>query len=218
LAALVLSAVVLTPAMAEPKKCGVASPTHWAFCYGNGEEMTSQAVEGSGGAATITANIGGEVKVECESSSMSADLEASGKGKGTLIFHNCTETKPKHCRLAPTEKEIELNFAESLAGTLEKGKAEAVFAGTGGGEEIYDLTIEEETGECAIGGAYKITGKQGIELPKAEESLNEHEAIAKSSGNKLKVGGNPVSVVTTDKLKLPSSHDGSSAWYVGLGD
>ena len=38
LAAFALSAVVLTPALAEPKKCATGS-THWVFCYNNNEEM-----------------------------------------------------------------------------------------------------------------------------------------------------------------------------------
>lgn len=218
LAAFALSAVVLTPALAEPKKCGVPSPTHWAFCYNNGEEMTSQKAEGSGGTAILAATIGGEAKFECESSTLVAELESSGHGKGAITLHKCTELKPKHCRLTgEEEKEIELQFAESLTGKLEKGKSQAEFAGTGSYEEIYKLTIEEETNECMIAGSYTVNGKQGAELPNAESSLTEHEVVATKLLSKLKVGGNNASLTSTDKLKLSSSHDGSSAWYVGLG-
>ena len=220
LAAFGLSAVVLTPALAEPKKCGVPNPTHWAFCYGNGEEMGSQKAEGSGGTAVLVATIGAEARFECEGSTLVAELESSGKGKGTITLHKCKETKPEHCRLtAAEEKEIELHFAESLVGVVKKGEApEAEFAGTGSGEEIYNLTIEDETSGCTIPAqSYKVTGKQGAELPKAEESQTEHEVVAKKSLSNLKVGGNEASLSSTDKVKLSSSHGGSWAWYIGLG-
>ncbi len=113
-----LSAVVLVPAaVGGPKTCG-SSSTNWVFCYNNNEEMSKQQVEGSGGLAVLVATIGGsEAKFECESSTLVAELESSGKGKGTLTLHKCIETKPKHCKLtAAEEKEIELPFAESLTG------------------------------------------------------------------------------------------------------
>ena len=217
LGAFVVSAVVLAPAMAEPKKCGSTS-TSWVFCYGNNEEMSNQKVEGSGGLAVLTATIGAEAKVECESSTLVAELESSGKGKGTITLHKCTEIKPKHCRLtAEEENEIKLAFAESLTGKLEAGKSEAQFAGTGSGEEIYNLEIEAETGECMDSGGYTITGKQGSELPGAETSAEAHETIATKLLGKLKIGGNSASLSAADKLKMSSSHDGSLAWYVGLG-
>jgi len=217
LAAFALSAVVLAPALAEPKKCGVPSPTHWAFCYGSGEEMVNQKAEGSGGTAILVATIGGEAKFECESSTLVAELESSGQGKGTLTLHKCSELKPKHCKLtAAEEKEIKLAFTESLVGKLEKGKSETVFTGTGPSEEIYNLTIEEETNECMIAGSYKVAGKQGAELPSAESSLVEHEVVATKLLSKLKVGSNNASLSSTDKVKLLSPHEGSS-WYVGLG-
>ena len=86
---------------------------------------------------------------------------------------------------------------------------EAAFAGTGSNEEIYNLTIEDETSGCPIPtGGYKITGKQETELPNAEESLNEHEVVAKKSLSDLKIGGNEASLSATDKVKMSSSHGG----------
>lgn len=214
-----VSAVVLPSAMAEPKKCGVASPTHWAFCYANNEEMTKQLVEGSGGAATIAASIGAEAKFECKSSTLVAELESSGIGGGKLALHECIETKPKHCRLtAAEEKTIELTFAESLSGKLEAGKSEAQFAGTGSGEEIYHLEIEAETAECMDSGGYTVTGRQGSELPSAETSAELHEINATKLLSKLKIGGNNATLSATDKVKMSSSHGGSLAWYVGMGN
>jgi hypothetical protein len=219
LAVFAVSAVVLPSALAEPKKCSTGS-THWVFCYNNNEEMSLQKAEGSGGKAILASTLGGEAKFECETSTLVAELEASGKGKGTITLHKCKETKPEHCRLTEAEeKELELPFAESLTSEYKKGVLpEAAFAGTGSSEEIYDLTIEEESSACAIPtGSYKITGKQETELPNAEESLAEHEFVAKKSLSDMKVGSNPASLSATDKVKLSSSHDGSSAWYVGLG-
>ena len=220
LAAFAVSAIVLTPALAEPKKCATGS-THWVFCYNNNEEMSSQKVEGSGGTAILASSLGGEAKFECETSTLVAELESLGKGKGTLTLHKCKETKPEHCKLsAAEEKEIELAFTMSLSSEFKKEvPPEGAFAGTGSGEEIYNLTIEHETSACVIPvGKYKITGKQETELPKAEESLAEHEIVAKKSLSNLKVGGNEASLSATDKVKMSSSHGGSSAWYVGLGN
>jgi hypothetical protein len=215
-----VSAVVLPSAMAEPKKCGAGS-THWVFCYNNNEEMSNQKVEGSGGKAVLASTIGGEARFECETSTLVAELEASGKGKGTITLHTCKETMPEHCRLTTAEKtEIKLPFVESLSGEYKKGvPPEAAFAGTGSGEEIYNLTIEDETAACPIPtGTYTITGKQETELPKAEESLNEHEIVAKKSLSDMKIGGNAASLSATDQVKMSSSHGGSLAWYVGLGN
>jgi hypothetical protein len=220
LATFVLSAVVLTPALAEPKKCAAGS-THWVFCYNNNEEMSSQKVEGSGGKAVLASTIGGEAKFECETSTLTAELESLGKGKGTITLHTCKETKPEHCRLTEAEEtEIKLPFVESLTSEYKKGvPPEAAFAGTGSGEEIYNLMIEHESSACPIpAGKYKITGKQETELPNAEESLTEHEIVAKKSLSDLKVGGNEASLSATDKVKMSSSHGGSLAWYVGLGN
>jgi hypothetical protein len=220
LAVFAVSAVVLPSALAEPKKCSTGS-THWVFCYNNNEEMSLQKAEGSGGKAILASTIGGEAKFECETSTLVAELEASGKGKGTITLHTCKETKPEHCRLtAVEEKAIELPFVESLTSEYKKEvPVEAAFAGTGSNEEIYNLTIEHETSACPIPtGGYKITGKQETELPNAEESLTEHEIVAKKSLSDMKVGGNAASLSATDQVKLSSSHDGSSAWYVGLGN
>jgi len=215
-----VSAVVLPSALAEPKKCATGS-THWVFCYNNNEEMSNQKVEGSGGKAILASTLGGEAKFECETSTLVAELESLGKGKGTLTLRTCKETKPEHCKLsAAEEKEIELPFTVSLSSEFKKEiPPEAAFAGTGSNEEIYNLAIEHETSACVIPAEnYRITGKQETELPKAEESLAEHEIVAKKSLSNLKVGGNEASLSATDKVKMSSSHGGSSAWYVGLGN
>jgi hypothetical protein len=219
LAALVLSAVVLVPAaVGGPKTCG-SSSTSWVFCYNNNEEVTSQKVEGTGGVAKLAVTIGIEAKFECESNSLAAELESSGKGKGTITLHKCKETSPEHCRLsAAEEKEIKISFVESLVGKLETGKAEAEFTGAQTGEEVVKITLEHENSECAISsGSYKITGKQGAELPGVEGSSEEHEFIATKELSDMKLGGNEVSLSSTTKVKLSSSHDGSSDWYVGFG-
>jgi hypothetical protein len=220
LAVFVVSAVVLPSALAEPKKCATGS-THWVFCYNNNEEMSKQVVEGSGGKAILASTLGGEAKFECETSTLTAELESLGKGGGKLTLHTCKETKPEHCKLtAAEESEIKLAFAESLTSEFKKEvPPEAAFAGTGSGEEIYNLTIEHETSACPIPvGTYTITGKQETELPKAEESLTEHEIVAKKSLSDFKIGGDEASLSATDKVKMSSSHGGSSAWYVGLGN
>jgi hypothetical protein len=220
LAVFTVGAVVLPTALAEPKKCATGA-THWVFCYNSGEEMSNQLVEGSGGKAILASTIGGEAKFECETSTLVAELESLGKGKGTLTLHTCKETLPEHCKLSAAEKtEIKLAFTMSMTSEYKKGVLpEAAIAGTGSGEEIYNLMIEEETNACPIpAGKYKITGKQETELPNAEESLTEHEIVAKKSLSDLKVGGNAASLSATDKVKMSSSHGGSLAWYVGLGN
>jgi hypothetical protein len=215
----IASAIVLTTAGATPKKCEIAGPTSWVFCNSAKEEMGSPAVAatGSGEKALLAGTIGGlPVKFECASSTLESELELEGKGKGTLVLHECVETAPEHCRLNAAEsKRIELNFAESLTGALKKpGAPEAVFSGTGPGEEIYALEIEHQTSECAIPeGGYQITGKQKAELPNAETLSTEHEMIAKKTLSSFKIGGNPATMSMTAKVKLSSGAE----WYIGLG-
>lgn len=222
LTAVLLSVVVLAPALAEEsKKCEIASPTHWVFCYSTKEEMGKpvQKVSGGGGVSMLAATIGSEAKFECKEDTFAAELESSGKGKGTITLLNCKETKPLHCKLsAAEEKEMKIHVSESLIGKLEKpGEPEAEFTGAGAGEELITLEIEHESNECPIpAGGYKVTGKQDAELPKAEESLAEHEIIAKKTGSKMKIGGNEASLSSTAKVKLLAPHEGA-AWYVGLG-
>jgi hypothetical protein len=220
LAAFSLAAVLLAPAGAEePKKCGVESPSHWVYCYSNNDEIGNpvQDVSGTGGLVTMVANMGVEVRIECEKSTLAAELEPEGTGGGTLTLHNCEETNPAFCRLTKAEeKEIALQFAATLTGELSPGHVVADFSGTGVGEEIYELQIEDETSECAIPeGNYKITGKQKTELPSGESSLVEHEIVAKKSGSEWKIGESKATLSTKLKVKLSSTHEGES-WHVGL--
>jgi hypothetical protein len=222
---LTLGAIVLAPAGAEEtKKCGVPSPTHWAYCYGGtNEEMGKPSVQdasGTGGKAVMTGTIGGvSASFECASSSLGAEFESGGKGKGKVILTECKETAPAHCRLSLSEEnEIEMHFSQSFAGKVEKsGKPEAVLSGTGGGEEIYDMELEDETSACQIpAGGYKITGKQTSEPLKAETSATEQELVISKSGSDFKIGGNEVTLSDTFKVKLTGTHGGAS-WYLGLG-
>jgi len=220
----VLSAVALASAGAEePKKCGVASPTHWGYCYGsNKEEMgaTTQKASGTGGTGKLVASLNGaEAKFECSSTSIAEELEAGGKAKGTMKLLGCTETKPANCVLTEAEeREIKLPFAGSLTGKLETpGKPEVVMAGTGSGEEVGKITIEH-AGECPIpANTYAVTGKQYVEVKKAEEALVEHEQVATKANSDFKVGENSASLEGADKVKLTGSHEGAT-WYLGLGD
>jgi hypothetical protein len=224
LAALALSGVVMAPAGAEePKKCGVESPTYWAFCYGsNNEEIGNpiQDVSGTSSKAVLAATISAaEAKFECKEVRFAAELKPEGKGGGAVTLLKCKETKPEYCKLtAEEEREITLHFSESLIGKIEKpGKPEAQLTGTGSGEEVGILYVEHETSECSIvSGGYRVTGKQDIELPHAEESLSEHELVARKSGSYLKIGENEASLSSTLKVKLTTTHE-DAAWYVGLG-
>lgn len=220
----VFSAIVLASAGAEePKKCGVPSPTHWAYCYGstNEEVSTAQVASGTGGTAKLVANIGGaEAKFECSSTSITEELEAGGKHGGTLKLFGCKETKPAHCVLtAAEEKEIELLFKGSLIGALEKpGKPEATIGGTGSAEEIGKITIQHSSTECSIPAeAYTVNGKQYVEIKKPEEALTEHELVATKANSDFKIGENNASLEGTDKIKLTGSHEGAT-WYIGEGD
>jgi hypothetical protein len=222
-AMLVLGAVVLAPAGAEePKKCGVSSPTHWAYCYSSKEEIGNpvQKATGTGGVSLLAGTIGAaEAKFECKEVALVSELESSGKGKGSITLSKCKETKPLHCKLsAAEEKEILISFKEALFGKLETpGSPEVEFSGAGAGEEIGQLEIEHETSECGIvPGNYKVTGKQDAQLPVAEELHVEHEVVAKKSGSNFKIGENEASLSTTLKVKLSSPHEGAP-WYIGLG-
>jgi hypothetical protein len=220
LAAFSLAAVVLAPAGAEEtKKCGVENPSHWVYCYNNNNEIGNpvQEVSGTGGKVTMVAKIGVEVRVECKESTLVAELEPEGTGGGTLTMYNCKETKPAFCKLTKAEeKEIALQFASTLTGELSPGEVEADFSGTGPEEEIYELQIEAETGECAIPeGGYPVSGKQKTELPSGETSQVEHEIVAKKSGSELMIGESEATLSTKLKVQLSSTNEGES-WYVGL--
>lgn len=220
-----VSAIMLTSAGAEgPKKCGVASPTHWAYCYGsNNEEMggTTQDASGTGGIGVLDADIGGaSATFECSSTSVTEELEAEGKAKGTMKLSGCKETAPAHCVLTEQEEEeIKLPFKGTLTGKLEKGgKPEAVMAGTGSGEEIGIITIQHSSTECPIPAeGYKVAGKQNVEIKNAEEALGEHEQVATKAKSDFGIGGNSASLEGTDQVKLKTTHEGA-AWYLGLGD
>jgi hypothetical protein len=219
-----LGAIALAPAGAEePKKCGVSSPTHWAYCYGsNNEEIggTTQKASGTGGTGKLAANLNGaEAKFECSSTKITEELEAGGKAKGTMKLLGCKETKPANCVLTEAEeREIKLPFTGSLTGKLETpGNPEAIMAGTGAGEEVGIIYIEH-AGECSIpAGGYTVTGKQYVEVKKPEEALAEHEQVATKLNSDFKVGENSASLEGTDKVRLTGSHEGAS-WYIGEGD
>lgn len=219
-----VSAIVLASAGAEePKKCGVASPTHWAYCYGASNEEVSgvQDASGTGGTAKLVADIGGaEAKFECTSTSILEEFEAGGKHGGRLKLFGCKETNPAHCVLTEAEEEeIQLLFKGSLTGKLEKpGKPEATMAGTGGAEEIGKITIQHSNTECPIPAeAYKVDGKQYVEIKNPEEALTEHELVATKANSDFKVGENSASLEGADKVKLTGSHEGAT-WYIGEGD
>jgi|HubBroStandDraft_4_1064222.scaffolds.fasta_scaffold34782_2 hypothetical protein len=222
LAALVLSGIVLTPALAGGGKCGEPGFTHWVFCYGSSnEEMGSpvQKISGTDGVSILEGKIGGSTaKVECKKGTFGAEIGLSGTGKGTDHFSECKLLKPTACRLTTAEEEnIQGSFTAVLIGKLEvPGKPEAEFTGSGTSEEITTIEIENKTSECADAGNYSISGKQDLELPEAEKKLVEHEFAAKKTGSNLKLGGEPASLSSTAKLKLLSPHEGAT-WYIGLG-
>lgn len=219
-----VSAIVLASAGAEePKKCGVASPTHWGYCYGsNNDEVSAvQDASGTGGTAKLVADIGGaEAKFECSSTSIAEELQAGGKAGGTMKLFGCKETKPAHCVLTEQEEEeIKLPFKGTLTGKLETGgNPEAPLGGTGGAEEIGNITIEHSSTECPIPVAsYKVDGKQYVEIKNPEEALVEHEQVATKANSDFSVGENSASLEGTDTLKLKTTHEGAT-WYLGLGD
>lgn len=220
----VLGAVALATAGAEePKKCGVSSPTHWAYCYGSTKEeigATTQVASGTGGAAKLVANLSGaEAKFECSTTSISEELEVGGKSGGRMKLFGCKETKPSGCALTESEeKEIQLLFKGTLTGKLETpGKPEAVLAGTGTDEEIGSIEIEHR-GECPIPAeGYKVNGNQKVEIKNPEEALSEHEQVATKLKSNFSIGENSASLEGKDKLKLTGSHEGAT-WYMGLGN
>jgi hypothetical protein len=218
LAVFVLSAFVLVPALASGgAKCGETGFTKWVFCYGStSEEIGSpvQKISGTDGASVMEAKIGGSTaKIECKKGALEAEIELSGVGKGTDHFSECTLVKPAVCRITTAEEEnIQGSFTAILI-----GKSEVEFTGSGGGEEVTGIEIENKTSECADAGSYLIKGKQDIEITEPEKKLTEHEFIAKKTGSNMKLGSEPASMSVTSKVKLLPPHEGGT-WYVGLGN
>jgi hypothetical protein len=174
------SAVASAPAPAEAKKCEVESPTHWVFCYSNKEEIGNpvQKVSGMGGVSILVGTIGVEVKFECKENDFAAELELTGKAKGTTTLLKCKETKPAHCKLvAAEEKEIKIRLTESLIGKLEKpGKPEAEFTGAGIGEELF--SVEHEIVAKKSGSKLKIGSNEATLSSAAKvKLLSPHEGL-----------------------------------------
>ena len=137
-----------------------------------------------------------------------------------MKLSGCKETKPADCELTePEEHEIKLPFTGSLIGKLEKpGDPEAIMAGTGSGEEVGKITIRHAGSECPIpANSYSVTGKQYIEVKKAEEALTAHEQVATKANSDFQVGENSASLEGTDTIKLTTTNEGAT-WYLGLGD
>lgn len=201
------AAFVLSSAGSGSASASCGGGTGWVYCNSVGKEIGSPPAEilGKSGIGVLEAKIGGAaVRAECKHGILKGQLELLGKRKGFGLGFECKVVEPAGCLMNET---LEGNAEGQLIGPM--GTPREEFTGSGAEERFATVTIAA----CAIAGTYSVTGKQICELPKAEESLVEHEIVCKKSGSKLKVGLEPVTMSSTAKATLTSGE----AWLVMLG-
>lgn len=179
---------------------GTASASASAYEYAlEGKAVTeATSAEGTSGHTLVASKVGTvEVRIECTEDSLTSTFEVSGTGKGTILFKNCTATKPANCTTSSIiEAKIKSELIESGGNPVE------ALTGAGAEEELANITLTG--GSCSITGTYALTGEQICELPKAGEELAEHELVCKKSGSKLKFGSEGASFSSTEKVKITS--------------
>jgi hypothetical protein len=192
--ALSFSALASTPALAACSDGGTRS----VFCFQNNNEIRSEEALGTSGVSKLEAKIGGAaLRIECANGKGSGLLEALGAGKGLSELSTCSVTEPANCTVSQP-------ILVKGVGQLSTGMmpATGLVTGAAGAEEFTTLTVAG-TG-CSVPGSYQVTGLQTVELPKGEESLVEHEVVAKKAGSKLKLGVESASFSSTAKVHLAS--------------
>jgi hypothetical protein len=178
------------------------------FCFHTNKPIHSEEVLGTSGVSKLEGKVGGAaLKVECADDKFTGLLELLGASKGLIEFLTCSVTEPGSCTV---NQPIFAQFTDQLSSGVMP--ATDLFTGSAGaGEEFTTLTIAG-TG-CSVPGKYQVTGLQTVELPKGEESLVNHEVVAKKAGSKLKLGVETASFSSTAIVHLASG----LAWLVMLG-
>lgn len=164
------------------------------FCFGNAEEIHSEAGLGAVGLALFVARLGGaEVKLHCQDGKGKGTFESLGASKGEVEFLGCSVAVPSGCVVT---NPIIATFKGQLSSATMP--ATDLVIGAGAGEEFTKVTITT----CSISGSYTVSGLQTVEFPKGEESLAEHEFVAKKAGSRLKIGAETGSFSGTAKVHL----------------
>jgi len=204
----------LASASASANKCLLGGINHkWLFCDHTGLEIASGTLFlGLGGLALLAGTVNGaEIKFHCLDFHIHGLLLPLGRiHRLRLWFLWCRVVKPATgCKLsAAQEKEIEATANGELTGGLS-----ATFTGEGSGETFATLELENSGGTCPVTGALPVKGSQLVELPHGEESLVDHEIVAKKAGSHLTFNGQPASFSGTGKVHLASL----LPWLVMLG-
>jgi hypothetical protein len=216
-AAMALSAIASSSALAETKPCKETGSNRWVFCFDSGLEIGTppQLALGVSHLSLLTGTVGiVEVKIHCPKDDIHLFLELLGKTKGLILFLQCTVVKPATgCLLHPSD--IHVKFTDLLVGHPLTPEDE--FTGEGTNETFATLNIEHESGKtCAVEGNFSVTGKQKCGLPEFGTPLVVHDIDCKKSGSNLKLGENAASFSSLALVHLGAPNLGLK-WYVDLG-
>jgi hypothetical protein len=198
-AVLAVGAVASASASADTCSGGTKS----IFCFDNNTPIHNERVLGESGLSVLASTVGiTEVKLHCTHDLFNATLKLLGLATGEIDFLGCTVEKPANCTVGGVNKLILANFHLQLSEGLMPATGLATGTGTGVPEEFAKITIAGAS--CSVANSYTISGLQTVEFPKGEESLVEHEVVAKKAGSKLKLGAEPASFSSTAKVHLAS--------------
>jgi hypothetical protein len=214
-AAMALSAVASSPALAETKPCKAPGSNQWVFCFHTGLEIGTppQLVLGVSHLSLLASIVGGaEVKIHCPKDDFHGFLELLGKTKGLILFLQCTVVKPTSCTLNPSD--IHAVFTDQLIG--HPGAAEDEFTGSKNvaTKEFAELNIEGAA--CVAKGKFAVTGTEKCALPAFGTPLVVHDIDCKKSGSNLKLGTEVASFSSLALVHLGAPNVGLP-WYIDLG-
>jgi len=187
--------------------------TQSVFCFSNNTPIHSEKGLGTIGLALFATTVGiTEVRLHCKDGVGSGTFKLLGLAKGEVAFLGCTVEKPANCTVGEgVNKLILAKFHLQLSSGLMPATGLATGTGTGVPEEFTKITIAGAS--CSVANSYTVSGLQTVEFPKGEESLVGHEAVAKKSGSKIKVGAEAGSFSATSKVDLSSG----AAFLIMLG-
>lgn len=160
------------------------------------------AFTGTSGATIFTFHIGSEKgEFECTGGTMTGFLEEAGKATNHIEFTKCKVIKPASCKI---HEPIKFETKNLLVGN-EPG-VEDEFKPTEAEETLVTLGFTD----CALEKQYKIKGTYTCKLPGVATEAIAHEIACEPSGSKLKFGSEPMTVRSTENIKLVSGKSWSA--------
>jgi hypothetical protein len=197
------SAAVCGAVTAAPDWCEEGVPNH--------ELASPEAVDGTSGESILKGTIAAaRVRIKCASDKLTGKVEdgaaeSVGKSKeGKITFETCTLVEPANCKLtAAQETSIATNnLKDKLVLTGAGKRIEDEFEPEPPATAFATIAIEGKEASCVIAAVgevkeFPVTGTQLCEVDgsnaAAETFAETHKVICKTTGSKLKLGGNNAS-------------------------